>query len=269
MLGESANIISSCEGTPPFPAPIPNAVCGPQVPGTVAPTDGSDISLLNQCLLLACCDIWGQCGTTLEFCEKSTSVTGAPGTAEPGTNGCISNCGTQIITGDKPAEFRKVGYFEAFNWDRICLNMDASDIDTSQVGFQTPRVSLLKQNLTLLQFTHIHLAFASITSAFAVNITGIQDQFDMFVKLTGVKRILSFGGWSFSTDQDTYPIFREGVTVANRATLISSIVSYINLYQLDGVDFDVSWSKPSLPFWSFFLTLISIARQDITLLHND
>ena len=58
----------------------------------------------------------------------------------------------------------------------------------------------------------------------------------MFVSLTGVKRILSFGGWSFSTDQDTYPIFREGVTAANRATFISNVVIFVNLYKLDGVD---------------------------------
>lgn len=62
----------------------------------------------------------------------------------------------------------------------------------------------------------------------------------MFVSLTGVKRIVSFGGWSFSTDQDTYPIFREGVTAANRATFIASVVSFVTTYNLDGVDFDVS-----------------------------
>ncbi|KAH6688814.1 hypothetical protein BKA61DRAFT_565392 [Leptodontidium sp. MPI-SDFR-AT-0119] len=213
-------------GTPPFPAPITNAVCGPQVPGTVAPTDGSDIALLNQCPLLACCDIWGQCGTTLEFCTPTVSATGAPGTAEAGTNGCISNCGTQIIIGSPPAEYRKIGYFEAFNWDRICLNMDVTDIDTSEASL----------------FTHIHLAFASITDDFQVDVSGIQEQFDMFVSLTGVKRIVSFGGWSFSTDQDTYPIFREGVTAANRATFIASVVSFVTTYNLDGVDFD--WEYP-------------------------
>ena len=37
-----------------------------------------------------------------------------------------------------------------------------------------------------------------------------------FKALPGVARILSFGGWSFSTDYDTFPIFRTGVTAAQR-----------------------------------------------------
>lgn len=47
-------------GTPPMPAPMTGAVCGPQVPGTQLPTDGTAITNLNPCLLNACCDVWGQ-----------------------------------------------------------------------------------------------------------------------------------------------------------------------------------------------------------------
>lgn len=47
-------------GRPPFPAPIANAVCGPQVPGTKAPTGDSDIASLNPCPLNTCCNFWGQ-----------------------------------------------------------------------------------------------------------------------------------------------------------------------------------------------------------------
>jgi hypothetical protein len=43
-------------------APLVNAVCGPQVPGTPNPPAGIDLSTLNGCTLNACCDIWGQCG---------------------------------------------------------------------------------------------------------------------------------------------------------------------------------------------------------------
>jgi hypothetical protein len=45
------------KGTPPFPVEIPNAVCGPQKPGTNPLMDGSDIADLNPCLLNACCNI--------------------------------------------------------------------------------------------------------------------------------------------------------------------------------------------------------------------
>lgn len=206
-----------------MPATLANAVCGPQVVGTLAPNASQTLSELNPCPLNACCDIWGQCGTTAEFCTNSTSSTGAPGTAADGGNGCISNCGTGIVSGDAPAEFRKIGYFEGFEDTRLCLNMDASEIDTSN-------------------YTHIHLGFAQITDDFNVNTTVIQDQFDSFVaNVTGVKKILSFGGWSFSTDADTSPIFREGVTEANRNVFVTNLAAFIATHAFDGVDFD--WGK--------------------------
>lgn len=47
-------------GSPPMPAVVQNAVCGPQVPGTPIAPDGTDFSTLNECPLNACCDVWGQ-----------------------------------------------------------------------------------------------------------------------------------------------------------------------------------------------------------------
>jgi LysM domain-containing protein len=53
-------IICLSSGTSPMPAPVANALCGPQVPGTTTPPSGTDISTLNPCPLNACCDVWGQ-----------------------------------------------------------------------------------------------------------------------------------------------------------------------------------------------------------------
>jgi LysM repeat protein len=53
-------IICVSTGTPPMPAAVTNAVCGPTVPGTPAPPAGTDVSSLNPCPLNACCDVWGQ-----------------------------------------------------------------------------------------------------------------------------------------------------------------------------------------------------------------
>ncbi|KAF7341759.1 Glycoside hydrolase family 18 protein [Mycena sanguinolenta] len=195
---------------------------GPQVPGTVTPPAGTNLSTLNPCPLNACCDIWGQCGTTSDFCTPSS--TGAPGTAAPGTNGCISNCGTEIISSSPPAEFRRVAYFEAFNIQRPCLTMDVTQIDTTQ-------------------YTHVHFAFLDITSTFDVNTSQFQDQFNKFVKLTGVKRIASFGGWTMSTDPDTYAIFRNAVSSsANQQTWASNLVAFVKQFGLDGIDID--WEYP-------------------------
>jgi GH18 family chitinase len=56
---------------------------------------------------------------------------------------------------------------------------------------------------------------------------------------------LSFGGWSFSTDYDTFPIFRQGVTVGERQTFANNVASFIVDNGLDGVDFD--WEYPGAP----------------------
>ncbi|KAI1120979.1 hypothetical protein F5Y10DRAFT_289094 [Nemania abortiva] len=193
-------IICLSEGDPPMPAPVANAICGPQVPGTQTPPKGTDISTLNQCALNACCDVWGQCGTTSEFCTNTS--TGAPGTAMPGTNGCISNCGTNIVFSGAPEVFRSVTYFEGYNLGRTCLYMDAHQIDTSK-------------------YTHVHYGFATLSDDFQV-LTG--DEIGTY---------------------DTYYIFREAVTAANRLRVATNIANFINHNDLDGVDFD--WEYPGAP----------------------
>ncbi|KAJ6035923.1 hypothetical protein N7540_000202 [Penicillium herquei] len=213
-------------GWPPMPSTISNAVCGPQVNGTATATHGTDLSTLNECPLNACCDIWGQCGITAEFCTKSNSTTGNPGTAAKDQNGCISNCGTDIIVSDAPSETYSIAYFEAFDQSRPCLTMSADQVNTTF-------------------YSHIHFAFATITSDYAINVTGMEDQLTLFSNITGAKRVLSIGGWSFSTDASTYMIFRDAVTSANRDTLITNVVDFLEEWDLDGVDFD--WEYPDEP----------------------
>ena len=214
-------------GWPPMPTTIDNAVCGPQVNGTTTAPHGTDLSTLNQCPLNACCDIWGQCGTTLDFCTISNSTTGAPGTAAANQNGCISNCGTDILTSDAPDEIFSIAYFEGFDWQRPCLRMSVADIDTSS-------------------YTHIHFAFATINPDYSLNTTAIESQLPFLVGMSGIKRIISIGGWDFSTDADTYTIFRDVVSSeANRETLITSVVNFLVDNHLDGVDWD--WEYPDEP----------------------
>lgn len=213
------------KGSPPFPAPIANAVCGPQKPGSKPPTDGSNIADLNPCPLNACCNIWGQCGITKDFCVDTN--TGAPGTAKPGTFGCISNCGTDIVKGDGSGAI-KIAYFEAYNLGRDCLYQDASQIDTSQ-------------------YTHIHFAFGTLTPDYEVEVGDVLSsyQFQEFKRIRGAKRILSFGGWDFSALPATYFIFRNGVTPANRLKMATNIANFIKEHDLDGVDID--WEYPGAP----------------------
>ncbi|OBT40386.1 hypothetical protein VE00_10085 [Pseudogymnoascus sp. WSF 3629] len=224
---QSGQKICLSTGSPPMPAAVVNTVCGPQVPGTPKPAASVALASLNPCPLNACCNIWGQCGTTSEFCTISSSPTGAPGTSAPGINGCISNCGTAIVNNSNPpASFLKIGYFEAWNLERPCHRMDVSSIDTSQ-------------------YTHIHFAFAIVTDDYRVDIDAVADQFNKFLALKGTKRILSFGGWSFSTDQDSQPIFGNAVSAANRKKFADNVVEFVIATGLDGVDFD--WEYPGAP----------------------
>jgi hypothetical protein len=219
-------VICLSDGTPPMPAPLANAVCGPQKPGTKKPDNMDDIQKLNPCPLNACCDSWGQCGITAEFCTDTN--TGAPGTAKPGTNGCISNCGTDVVKGNAPAQWISLGYYEGFSLGgRNCLYQDVRQIDTTK-------------------FSHIHFAFGDITPDFKISAGDVMStyEFEAFRSMSNVHRVISFGGWAFSTGSDTYNIFRTGVTAANRMTLATNIANFVKDKGLDGVDID--WEYPGV-----------------------
>ncbi|KAJ5646716.1 hypothetical protein N7490_003088 [Penicillium lividum] len=215
-------------GNPPYPLPIANAVCGPQVNSTVFNSSSPSVwATYNPCPLNACCDVWGQCGTTPVYCNNTLASTGAPGTAADGSDGCISNCGTAITNqASSSSSYSAIGYYEASSVNRSCLQMDPSSIDLSQ-------------------WTHIYFAFGNIASDFSINVDGMEDTFEQFVALSGVKRVISFGGWDFSTDSDTYMIFREGTDATNRDTLAQNIAYFVIDSDLDGVDFD--WEYPGEP----------------------
>lgn len=216
------------KGNPPLPNPVSDAECGPTKPGTTVLTGSYNISTLNSCPLNVCCNVWGHCGTTADFCTISKSSTGNPGTSAPGKNGCIANCETTVVNNSKPpSSFMKIGYFEGWNLNRTCLRMDVRRVDPS--------------------FTHIHFAFAEITSDYKVSIGAeTKSQFEAFKSMdTNAKKVLAFGGWSFSTDADSFPIFRSAVTTANRKTFATNVAQFAKDNGLDGVDFD--WEYPGAP----------------------
>lgn len=67
--------------------------------------------------------------------------------------------------------------------------------------------------------------------------------------MKNVKRVLSFGGWAFSTAPTTAPIFRNGVTDAQRKTFADNVVKFISDEGLDGIDFD--WEYPGRSIYDF------------------
>lgn len=166
-----------------------------------------------------------QCGVTAEFCTNSS--TGAPGTAKPGTNGCISNCGTNIVRSSPPAEYLNIAFFEGYNLGRPCLYQDASQLDTST-------------------YSHLFYSFGTLDSNYNVQVgdTPATFEFKQFLLTTGSKKVLSIGGWAFSTDPSTYMIFRNGVTAANRQTMANNIANFVKSNGLDGINID--WEYPGV-----------------------
>lgn len=220
-------------GTPPMPAPIPNAVCGPTVPNTKRPTDGTALAKINPCPLNVCCNHWGQCGLSQDFCAVTKSPTGAPGTTM-----CVSNCGTGIIKSNPPPSSQiRIAYFEAWNDNRPCLRLRVDRINTSK-------------------YTHIHFAFADVTpGTFQVDISKVQQQFNIFKTMTGVKKIISFGSWAFSAEAPTYQILRDAVKSANRDRFRNNLPKFVEDHNLDGIDLD--WEYPGVTTSPVSLVLTS------------
>ena len=213
------------KGDPPMPAPISNAVCGPTKPGSKKPTSGS-LEDMNPCPLNVCCNIWGQCGITEDFCKEERGPADNPGTSAR-ENGCVSSCGVDITNNDKgPSSYGRVGYYESWNFDRDCLNLRAANANTDE------------------SYTHMHWAFAGInTEDWTVAINDTYNQWEDFKSLNA-KRIISFGGWGFSTEPETYDVLRQAMSPANRATFAANVAKFLEDEGLDGVDFD--WEYPGV-----------------------
>lgn len=74
-------------------------------------------------------------------------------------------------------------------------------------------------------------------------------------KALSAKRIISFGGWGYSTEPATYDRLREAMTEANRMNFVNNIISFLNKEGLDGVDFD--WEYPGVSDDTAFTALTS------------
>lgn len=61
-------VICVGEGSTPLPRPVEGVECGPHVPGTEWPMDGTPIGELNPCPGRMCCSAYGFCGTGPGYC---------------------------------------------------------------------------------------------------------------------------------------------------------------------------------------------------------
>ncbi|KAL4734583.1 glycoside hydrolase superfamily [Aspergillus similis] len=156
-------------------------------------------------------------------------MSGNRGTAAKGENDCFSNSDTEVIVSYAAAETYLSVYSEASDQNRSCLSLSVDQINT-------------------IAYTHIHFAFVTIKRNISLSVDGMEDQLSLLFDMTGIKRILSIGGWEFPTDTGTYMIFLDAITLTTRATPVSRIVDFLNDNDLDGVDFDWEYAnEPGIP----------------------
>ncbi|KAK2599166.1 hypothetical protein QQS21_005356 [Conoideocrella luteorostrata] len=216
------------DGTPPMPPPQEGTACGPLVPGTKKPAKGTSLADLNPCPLKACCSNWGFCGVFPAHCDIHAPKDGGPGTKEKGfQNTCVSNCGNEIKKNSgPPAEFQRIGYYESFGLDRECLWLKAKNANTDGT------------------YTHIHWGFAGIDqNTWKPTVNDSHKQWEDFKNLDA-KKILSFGGWAYSTEPATYNIIRSAI-INNREAFATNLAQFVKDEGIDGIDID--WEYPGAP----------------------
>ncbi|KAK8028336.1 hypothetical protein PG991_005392 [Apiospora marii] len=217
------------KGRAPLPPPQEGAQCGPLVPGTKWSDQSIPMAELNPCPLKACCSNWGFCGPFAAHCDIHAPPDSGPGAKLPGfQNTCVSNCGNEIKQNSgPPAAFGRIGYYESWNRQRDCLWLDAGNANTDG------------------SYTIIHWGFIEIdATTFKPVINDPDKQWQGFKNLKGVKRVVSFGGWAYSTEAATYNIIRSAI-IANRETFAENIARFLDDEGLDGVDID--WEYPGAP----------------------
>ena len=93
-------------------------------------------------------------------------------------------------------------------------------------------------------YTDIHFSFAEISKDFDVVIPkNQQDQWDKFKNWSSTapavaRKVVAFGGWAFSTEPETYQIFRDVVKPENRKAFAQKVVDFAKDNDLNGLDFD-------------------------------
>lgn len=95
-------------------------------------------------------------------------------------------------------------------------------------------------------YTHIHWSFAEIDpTTFKVIIKDEHKQWTAFKNLQNVKRIVSFGGWAYSTENPGASIIRSAI-IGNRDLFATNLAEFAKAEGIDGIDID--WEYPGVGF---------------------
>ncbi|EEQ88507.2 bacteriodes thetaiotaomicron symbiotic chitinase [Blastomyces dermatitidis ER-3] len=166
----------------------------------------------EKCPLNVCCSRFGFCGPTESFCGK----------------GCQNGCGEikRPSCSGTSTRARYIGYFESWNYDRICDMLHPSKINTKP-------------------WTHLNYGFAQINQEdYTLTTMHSYDKefYHLFTDLKkqkpSLKCFISIGGWDAGSKIFSDMAKSEG----SRKAFIDSVIEFMEEYGFDGVDID--WEYP-------------------------
>ncbi|KAL7962511.1 hypothetical protein V8C34DRAFT_325324 [Trichoderma compactum] len=128
---------------------------------------------------------------------------------------------------EKGVSEQRIGYYEAFGLERDCLWLKAKNANTDGT------------------YTHIHWGFATIDpSTWKPRINDTKGQWADFKRLPNVKKIVSIGGWAYSTEAATYNIIRQAI-ITDKNAFTTNLAQFVKDEGIDGIDID--WEYPGAP----------------------
>lgn len=170
---------------------------------------GSQWSNATECPLDVCCSEYGFCGTTADFCGGA--VVPSP------------QCSQDQRTSDK----RTIGYYEGWNYQRPCGNMEPEDIP---LGY----------------YTHINFAFALIhPTTFRMDIMdeGTASRYrrvaELKAKQSNLQVWIAIGGWAMNDPGPYRTTFSDmAKSEAAQDAFFDSLMNFLVANDYDGVDLD-------------------------------